>query len=103
MRLAERQTVTSPYKRRVAHIRGNAVRRERKWKMHKICEAMTSRNGYAAYLKGYYDDKDSVRPYVLYLEHCTINTEHGWADKHRNKIARYGDYKTLLRDIADRI
>lgn len=71
--------------------------------MNKICEAMTHRNGYAAYFKGYYDNKDDARPFVLYLETYTANTEHGWRDKHRNKVARYINYESLLRDIADRL
>ena len=70
--------------------------------MRKVCEAMTVRNDMVAYFKGYHDSKDTVRPFVLYLETYTFDTEHGWMRKHKNKVARYGDYKTLLRDIACR-
>lgn len=70
--------------------------------MRKLVDVYCVVNSYSAQYKGYYDDKDKVRPFVLYLEHYTYNTEKCLLDKHKNKIARYGDYKSLLRDIADR-
>ena len=70
--------------------------------MRKLCDIGFVFGGYMAHYEGYYDEKDALLPFVLYRKSYTYDAVHGMKT-HKNKIDRYCSYKSLLRDIADRI